>query len=67
MRKWVLLDSLFAYFSYTMTVDLNNRGAIGTGAVNEVAVTQAELNEIASIARDVYGFDPGNQQQTLLL
>ena len=54
-------DSLFAYFAYEKYdgADLNNRGAIGTGAVNEVAVTQAELNEIASIARDVYGFDPG--------
>ncbi|HBO13778.1 MAG TPA: cell envelope biogenesis protein OmpA, partial [Halieaceae bacterium] len=54
-------DKLFFYGAYEKYegVDFNDRGAIGSGAVNEVLVTQAELDEIAQIARDVYQFDPG--------
>ncbi len=36
-----------------------DRGPIGSGAVNEVLVTQGELDEIAAIARDIYLYDPG--------
>ncbi|MEM1403119.1 MAG: TonB-dependent receptor [Pseudomonadota bacterium] len=57
----LIKDKLFFYGAYEKYegVDFNNRGAIGSGAVNEVLVTQAELDEIAAISRDVYGFDPG--------
>ncbi|MEE3018169.1 MAG: TonB-dependent receptor, partial [Pseudomonadota bacterium] len=54
-------DQLFFYGAYEKYngADLNNRGAVGSGAVNEVPVTQAELDRIAQIARDVYGYEPG--------
>ncbi|MEL6868419.1 MAG: TonB-dependent receptor [Pseudomonadota bacterium] len=57
----LIQDKLFFYGAYERYdgVDFNNRGAIGSGAVNEVLVTQAQLDEIAQISRDVYGFDPG--------
>jgi len=57
----IIEDKLFFYGAYEKYegVDFNDRGAIGSGAVNEVLVTQAELDEIAQIARDVYQFDPG--------
>ncbi len=58
----IIKDTLFFYAAYEKYegADLNERGAIGSGAVNEVLVTQAELDEIAQIARDIYGFDPGS-------
>lgn len=40
--------------------NLFDRGPIGSGAVNEVPITQAELDEIAEIARTVWGYDPGD-------
>jgi len=57
----IIKDKLFFYGAYEKYdgADLNERGALGTGAVNEVPVTQAELDQIAQIARDVYGFEPG--------
>ncbi|MGI9300722.1 MAG: TonB-dependent receptor [Luminiphilus sp.] len=57
----LIADTLFFYGAYEKYdgADLNNRGAIGSGAVNEVDVTQAELDQIAQIARDVYGYEPG--------
>ena len=58
----ILKDKLFFYAAYERYdgADLNERGALGSGAVNEVNVTQAELDEIAAISRDVYAFDPGS-------
>ncbi|MEM9397608.1 MAG: TonB-dependent receptor, partial [Pseudomonadota bacterium] len=58
----IIKDKLFFYAAYEKYegVDFNNRGPIGSGAVNEVLVSQAELDEIAAISRDVYGFDPGS-------
>ena len=57
----LIADKLFFYGAYEKYdgADLNDRGAIGSGAVNEVNVTQAELDQIAQIARDVYGYEPG--------
>ncbi|MEM1141227.1 MAG: TonB-dependent receptor [Pseudomonadota bacterium] len=57
----IIKDKLFFYGAYEKYegVDFNNRGALGSGAVNEVLVSQAELDEIAQISRDIYGFDPG--------
>lgn len=58
----IIQDKLFFYAAYEKYdgADLNERGALGSGAVNEVNVTQAELDRIAQISRDIYGFDPGN-------
>ena len=57
----LIADKLFFYGAYEKYegADLNNRGAIGSGAVNEVPVSQADLDRIAQIARDVYGYEPG--------
>ena len=55
-------DKLFIYGAYEKYngADLNNRGALGSGAVNEVAVSQEDLDRIAAITQSVYGFDPGD-------
>ena len=57
----LLEDELFFYVNYEKYdgADINSRGALGSGAVNEVLVTQAELDRIAQIARDVYQYEPG--------
>ena len=54
-------DALVFYVNYEKYdgADINSRGALGSGAVNEVLVTQAELDRIAQIARDVYQYEPG--------
>jgi len=60
----IIQDKLFFYAAFEKYdgADLNERGALGSGAVNEVPVTQAELDEIAQISRDIYGFDPGGTE-----
>jgi hypothetical protein len=60
----IIQDKLFFYAAYEKYngADLNERGALNTGAVNEVLVTQAELDEIAQISRDIYGFEPGRTE-----
>jgi len=60
----IIKDKLFFYAAYEQYdgADLNNRGAQGSGAVNEILVSQAELDEIAEISRNVYGFDPGRSE-----
>ena len=57
----IIQDKLFFFLSADKEEDFNvtDRGAIGSGAANEVAVSQGELNEIASIARDIYQYNPG--------
>ena len=57
----IVQDKLFFFVAYEKLdgADLLDRGPIGSGAVNEVLVTQAELDEIADIARNVYMYDPG--------
>ena len=57
----IVEDTLFFYGAYEFldSADELRRGPIGSGALNEVSVTQAELDEIAQIARDVYNYDPG--------
>ncbi len=57
----ILQDTLFFFVAYEKLdgVNLFDRGPIGSGAVNEVNVTQAELDEIVDIARTVYLYDPG--------
>lgn len=57
----LIKDKLFIYAAYETFQGSNlfNRGPIGSGALNTVDVTQEELNEIAQIANDVYGFQTG--------
>ncbi len=63
----IIKDKLFFFAAYEKLEGANlfDRGAIGSGAVNEVPVTQAELDEIAQIARDIYGYDPGGIPDSL--
>lgn len=58
----IVKDKLFFFASYEHLdgTNLFDRGALGTGAVQEVDITQAEVEEIARIARDVYQYDPGS-------
>ncbi len=57
----IIKDKLFFFLAYEKLdgANLFDRGAIGSGAVNEVPVSQAELDEIADIARTIYQYDPG--------
>ena len=63
----VVQDTFFYHLAYAKWEGNNlfDRGPIGSGAVNEVAVTQAELDEIAKIAREKYKYDPGAQPTSL--
>jgi len=55
-------DKLFFFGSYEKLngVNLFDRGPLGSGAVNEVNITQAELDEIIDIANNIYQYDPGS-------
>lgn len=57
----IVKDKLFFFAAYEKLEGSNlfDRGPIGSGAVNEVNITQAELDEILRISRDIYGYDPG--------
>lgn len=57
----ILKDKLFGFVSYEKYngANLFDRGAEGSGTVNEVEITQAELDEILDIARTLYQYDPG--------
>ncbi|WP_300377130.1 TonB-dependent receptor [Henriciella sp.] len=57
----IIEDKLFFSVAYEKLEGVNtfDRGAQGSGAINEVNITQAELDRIAQIARDVYQYDPG--------
>ena len=58
----IIKDKLFFFAAYEELdgANLFDRGPIGSGAVNEVLVSQAELDEILQIARDIYQYDPGS-------
>lgn len=57
----IIQDQLFFFVAYEELEGANlfDRGPIGSGAVNEILVTQAELDEIVDIARTLYQYDPG--------
>ena len=57
----IIKDKLFFFVAYEKLdgANLFDRGPIGSGAVNEIPVTQAALNEIVNIAQTYYGYDPG--------
>jgi hypothetical protein len=63
----IIQDKLFFFAAYEELEGANlfDRGAQGSGAVNEILVTQAELDEIAQIARDIYQYDPGGVPQSM--
>ena len=72
----IIKDKLFFFGAYEKLngVNLFDRGAIGSGAVEEVNITQSELDEIVSIAKDLYQYDPGaipssldNEDEKLLI
>ncbi len=58
----IIKDKLFFFAAYEALEGVNtfDRGPAGSGAGREVAgVSQAQLDEIADIARNVYGYEPG--------
>ncbi|WP_018997171.1 TonB-dependent receptor [Hirschia maritima] len=57
----IVKDKLFFSVGYEKLegVEIFERGVIGSGAINEVDVTQAELDEIIDIANTVYQYNPG--------
>ena len=57
----ILKDTLFFSVAYEKIDEVQTfaRGVEGSGALNEVPITQAELDEIAQISRDLYNYDPG--------
>ncbi|MBU2039614.1 MAG: TonB-dependent receptor, partial [Gammaproteobacteria bacterium] len=57
----IIRDKLFFSMAYEKVEGVNvfTRGPLGSGAINEVDITQAELDEIVNIARNVYQYDPG--------
>ena len=72
----IIADRLFFFAAYEKLdgANLFDRGPIGSGAVNEISVTQAELDQIALIASTLYQYDVGiiptsvaNEDEKLLL
>ncbi|MEL7186180.1 MAG: TonB-dependent receptor [Pseudomonadota bacterium] len=63
----IIRDNLFFFVAYEKLNGVNtfDRGPIGSGAIDEVSITQAELDEIERIAREVYQYDPGFIPQAL--
>lgn len=58
-------DKLFFFFNYEKTKFSGvgtNFGPTGSSATNIVPITTAQIDEIISISRDVWGFDPGTLQ-----
>ena len=57
----VLQDRLFFFAAYEKLEGANlfDRGPVGSGAVNEINVTQADLERIRQIAIREYQYDPG--------
>ena len=57
----LIKDKLFIFAAYEKLEGANtfDRGAIGSGAINEVALTQAQLEQIQSVSQSLYNFDAG--------
>lgn len=57
----IIEDKLFFFAAYEELDGSNrfDRGPRGSGAVEEIEVSQAELDEIADIARNIYQYEPG--------
>lgn len=63
----IIKDKLFFFAAYEKLEGANlfDRGPIGSGAVDEIDITQAQLDEIANIARTIYQYDPGPIPQSM--
>jgi len=63
----IIKDKLFFFAAYEKLEGANlfDRGPLGSGAVNEIDITQAELDEIVDIARTIYQYDPGPIPQSM--
>ena len=57
----IIKDRLFFFAAYEDLEGANlfSRGPQGSGAINEVAITQAEIDEIVDIAQTLYQYNPG--------
>lgn len=62
----IIQDKLFFFVAWEELdgANLFDRGPLGSGAVNEVQVTQAEIDEIVEIANTLYQYDPGPVPQS---
>ncbi len=58
----IIKDRLFFFAAYEDLEGANlfSRGPQGSGAINEIEVTQAELDEIVDIAQTLYQYNPGS-------
>jgi hypothetical protein len=64
----IIEDKLFFFAAYEKLdgAQLFDRGPAGSGRAREVeGVSQAQLDEIVSIAKDIYGYDPGTLPASL--
>jgi hypothetical protein len=63
----LIKDTLFIFAAYEKLEGANlfDRGVIGAGAINDVALTQAQLDDIVRISTDLYMFDPGTVPSSL--
>ena len=57
----LIKDKLFIFAAYEKLEGANtfDRGAIGSGAINEVALTQDQLETIQTVSQSLYNFDAG--------
>ncbi|MEL7387686.1 MAG: TonB-dependent receptor [Pseudomonadota bacterium] len=57
----LIKDKLFIFAAYEKLEGANtfDRGAIGSGAINEVNITQDQVAQIQQISQNLYGFDAG--------
>lgn len=62
----IIQDRLFFFLAYEKLEGANlfDRGPLGSGAVNEVNISQADIDEIVRIANDLYLYDPGTIPQS---
>ena len=63
----IIRDKLFFFLAYEHWdgANLFDRGPIGSGAVNEVNLSQADLDRIVNIAETLYQYDPGPVPKSL--
>lgn len=63
----LIKDKLFIFAAYEKLEGANlfDRGVTGSGAINEVALTQTQLDEIIRISNDLYQFNPGTVPTSL--